>query len=701
MKSLILLSLSTFFLLLNGCASSPDTHPPSKKFLKEIKSDINKKEDFIQPKNTTSENQAKAFLKANYFFSQRNYFHACKRYEYLASDDSFPLKDLAWIRSLKACEKDAFTMKKIWELEDKKFPAWLEEEYVETSLELAKKHKDNYFTAKFLYEYSKHKRLRKEKIKLLKEAQPFAKKSKNKKMIREIRDRIYKIAPRLNPHITETNKYSIARDFEGARQFEKARRLYRAIIRNPNASFEDKRKSWDRLRMSYKVQRQKPTFIHKTKKMMNFYKRLLTRYPKSSAFKKEWVRTSIKYSRALWTAHRRDEGRKILRNLLVYGINSTYYLGKIHWILGSMKVEEKKFEDAIVHYEIAYELELKDKKLNEKISWAIGWNLYLLKKYDKMIQHFEETYANTESFFYKLKLKYWTAVAYNKINNKSKSEKLLRELVREDSFGYYGIIAHMALDIPLEPIDLNERDKYLEDVTFEWLLALDEKVLSHRYLRSIQRKFKDADEVSELLPLYERAEWYEGGIFKFFSLKPEDRVEIAEDHLTSAFPLPYKELTLDASLRFNIPQGLIYSISRQESSFNPVIRSWADAFGVMQLTPERAKELAARHKIDYKNVNDLYDPKTNILLGTSLLGELKKKYKGNFISYVASYNANESVVQSWFRNRYDGDPIKFIEMIPYEETQGYVKLVFRNLITYKRLLGKERFYIKPEMLSNI
>ena len=119
------------------------------------------------------------------------------------------------------------------------------------------------------------------------------------------------------------------------------------------------------------------------------------------------------------------------------------------------------------------------------------------------------------------------------------------------------------------------------------------------------------------------------------------------------------------------------------------------------MIPERAKELASRHDIQYRVLEDLFKPKVNIQLGAALLGELKHKFKSNFIQYVASYNASESVVKNWFNKHWAGDPIKFIEMIPYEETQGYVKLVFRNLITYKRLLEKESFYITPEMLTNL
>ena len=366
-----------------------------------------------------------------------------------------------------------------------------------------------------------------------------------------------------------------------------------------------------------------------------------------------------------------------------------------------MKAEEKKFNEAIKEFEIASELEINNKSLKEKISWVLGWNFFLLGEYKKTAELFTAYYEKNESHGFNLKLKFWTAKCYKLMKKDYQAEKILRELTRIDPFGYYGIVSHMELGLPLNPVEPDDRDDYHEDMTLEWPLALEEKDLAQGYLKSIQNNFKSTEQILSILPLYERVGWYEGGIFKFFKLKPEFRNDALEDHLTSAFPIPYKDLAVKAGEKYNIPPGLIFSITRQESAFNPVIRSWADAFGLMQLTPERAKVLASRYQINYMNLEDLYDPETNILLGASLLGELKRKYKNNFIHFVASYNASESVVKNWFRRHWDGDPLKFIEMIPYEETQGYVKLVFRNMISYRRLLEKDSFYINPKMFTEI
>lgn len=661
---------------------------------------LNEKSDFIQPQKSDGERQAQEFLKANFFASEDNQYHACQRFEYLANDKSFALNRLAWIRSLDICNYAQIKYRKIWDLKKNDLPSWLQEEYINTSLNISKRLKLKKYHAQFLAKSIRYKKVKKIKLELLKRSLSIAKESKDKKIIKKLTKKLYKFAPRLRKKITSAYRFKAGHDFEKAREFDKARVFYRKIIRDPKANINTKKMSWNRLRLSYKQQRQKPTYVHKTKKMVSFFKKKLINNPKSSRLKKIWVNTSIKYARALWTLHQRDEGRDVLMKLLVYGVNNTDSLKQIHWILGNMKAEEKKFLDAIDQFSIAAELKSSNKSLHEKITWALGWNHFLLNNFDKTIEIFTAFIEHNDSHGFNNKLKFWIAKSFVALDKKSKANRLYRELVRTDSYGYYGIISHMELDLPLNPIKLKKNNDYHEDITLEWLIAMDEKKLTHSYLKSIQSKFKTTEQIVDLLPLYERVGWYEGGIFKFFRIKAKDRVDVIQDHVTSAFPIPYKDLAKKAAAIYKISPELIFSITRQESAFNPVIRSWADAFGLMQLTPERATELASRYDIQYKSVEDLFDPYTNIQLGAALLGELKHKFKNNFIHYVASYNASESVVKNWFRRHWSGDPLKFIEMIPYEETQGYVKLVFRNLISYKRLLEEDSFHVNPEMFTD-
>ena len=57
---------------------------------------------------------------------------------------------------------------------------------------------------------------------------------------------------------------------------------------------------------------------------------------------------------------------------------------------------------------------------------------------------------------------------------------------------------------------------------------------------------------------------------------------------------------------------------------------------------------------------------------------------------IAAYNAGPAPIAEWSSRRIgDGDPLLFIESIPYWETRGYVPIVLRNYWIYQEKSGAE------------
>jgi soluble lytic murein transglycosylase len=152
----------------------------------------------------------------------------------------------------------------------------------------------------------------------------------------------------------------------------------------------------------------------------------------------------------------------------------------------------------------------------------------------------------------------------------------------------------------------------------------------------------------------------------------------------------------EAGRRFGVASELMYAIMRQESSFDPLARSHADAFGLMQLIPEAARRVEEVSGIKLESPEDLYRPDVNVTLGAAFLRNLMNQHNEQFILTVASYNASEKAIRGWMKTRFRGDALEFIEDIPYEETRGYVKLVMRNYIFYLRLNSGGRPVPFPE-----
>ena len=68
---------------------------------------------------------------------------------------------------------------------------------------------------------------------------------------------------------------------------------------------------------------------------------------------------------------------------------------------------------------------------------------------------------------------------------------------------------------------------------------------------------------------------------------------------------------------------LVYAVIKAESNFNPNVKSNADARGLMQLMEETAVERSNVIENEDTEAYDLYDPETNIKLGTSYLSYLQ------------------------------------------------------------------------------
>jgi len=83
-------------------------------------------------------------------------------------------------------------------------------------------------------------------------------------------------------------------------------------------------------------------------------------------------------------------------------------------------------------------------------------------------------------------------------------------------------------------------------------------------------------------------------------------------------------------------------------------------------------------------------PNKNIELGAKYFQQLHKRYNGNLVYVLSAYNAGESRVERWKNQYFLGDDLmRNIEMIPFQETRNYVKLIFRNIFFYKTLVAAQ------------
>ncbi|MHB1661490.1 MAG: transglycosylase SLT domain-containing protein [bacterium] len=154
------------------------------------------------------------------------------------------------------------------------------------------------------------------------------------------------------------------------------------------------------------------------------------------------------------------------------------------------------------------------------------------------------------------------------------------------------------------------------------------------------------------------------------------------------YPLPYFDYVRKYSVYYGVPVNLIYGIMRQESLYNPVCYSSAEAIGLMQIIPSTGYYIARRTGCYNFNPSMLYKKNINISFGSYYLKTLLKQFNNRKYLAIASYNAGPGAVAYWknYLLKSDGMPL-FIELIPFSQTRNYVKRVLANYYVYNSIYG--------------
>src|SRR5450759_919410 len=137
-----------------------------------------------------------------------------------------------------------------------------------------------------------------------------------------------------------------------------------------------------------------------------------------------------------------------------------------------------------------------------------------------------------------------------------------------------------------------------------------------------------------------------------------------------------------------IGRGVIYSVARTESAFDQRDKSPANAVGLMQVTPEAARDTAKRFGVAYDWNRLVNDPVYNTQMGAAELGALLSEYRGSHIMTFACYKAGRGRVQQGIKQYGEPrdpkvDAIDWVERIPFAETRNYVQRVMENLQVYR------------------
>ncbi|MGB1238518.1 MAG: transglycosylase SLT domain-containing protein [Pseudomonadales bacterium] len=283
------------------------------------------------------------------------------------------------------------------------------------------------------------------------------------------------------------------------------------------------------------------------------------------------------------------------------------------------------------------------------------------------------------------KWQYWHRTATHKL--KPNQQPNFSDIAAQRSFYSYAAAQLTRTPLQLQRKELAADPQVLKELQsidtiarMAELVKLGDTVNAHREWRSIRDALTDNQKIA-MAHLAHQWGWYIQGIRIAAKLKEWDLLKVR-------FPRSQIALFEELGKLRGIGNTWPVAIARQESAYNQFARSPAGARGFMQLMPATAAITAKKFNIEYKGKSDLYDPRTNISLGTAYLAQMYEKF-GNKAYATAAYNAGPHRVERWHKARGHLPLDIWIETIPFNETRHYVQNVLTYSAIYDLLAGRQ------------
>lgn len=281
---------------------------------------------------------------------------------------------------------------------------------------------------------------------------------------------------------------------------------------------------------------------------------------------------------------------------------------------------------------------------------------------------------------------FWMGKLYERLNDYKKYNDYYSNVITKFPDSYYAYRAYLRLQRLQTPIITSSLKT--QDVTYPYKYTRKNIIVKLVEL-------KDFDIIGELCNddafikswvAYKKGDYTRSMLIARDAMdKMKDKPDKYDLRWRLVYPIHYFETVATNSNLVGTSLPLMLSIIREESYFDPLAQSSVGASGLMQLMPVTAKEVNSRYNLGMSNIDDLFNPSMNIKLGNYYYAYLKSALDNQDIFSVAAYNGGIGSMKRWQTTLDYSDADELVEQIPYEETQNYVKKVFRTYWNYVRL----------------
>lgn len=164
---------------------------------------------------------------------------------------------------------------------------------------------------------------------------------------------------------------------------------------------------------------------------------------------------------------------------------------------------------------------------------------------------------------------------------------------------------------------------------------------------------------------------------------------IPRPDLELLYPAPYVESFAKYAAPRDVDPRFLLSVVRQESRYQPNIKSYAAARGLMQFISTTSSKIAGElGRTDFQQ-DELYNPATAILFGSQYTSNLFKLFPNQPQAVAASYNGGEDNMKRWMKRSKSDIADRYVAEIVFSQSKDYVYKVMANYRVYQMFYNEK------------
>ena len=336
----------------------------------------------------------------------------------------------------------------------------------------------------------------------------------------------------------------------------------------------------------------------------------------------------------------------------------------------------------------------------ERAAWKAGWRAYREGRFTDALQYFDKGSAQFPRSDYRPAWLYWSGRAAQQSGDIETGIARLRLAATDYHNSYYGRLAVARLKDSrgrLIAPTLQRAAPTVAIPTASRIATLLSAGLNRQAMDELlyaQRMWGDSPQLQATIALtHRRLGNVRAGINAMKRAYPQYLAAggetLPDEILRVIFPVDYWPLLQKYARQRELDPFLVAALVAQESNFDAGVRSHANAWGLMQILPSTGRQYARRLGVRPFSTRRLTEADVNVRLGTQIFADSIRKFGGVHFA-LAAYNAGDSRVLRWMKEKPGLPQDEFIDDIPFPETQNYVKRILGTAEDYRYLYSSQR-----------